>query len=44
MSWYDGPGFVELAFPTGLELIENTAGDFISHAKYAIGFQILLSF
>lgn len=44
MSWYDGPGYVELAFPTGLELIENTAGDFISHAKYAIGFQILLSF
>lgn len=43
MSWNDVPGYMELAFPTGLELIENTAGDFISHENYALGFQILLS-
>lgn len=44
MSWHEVPSHMELAFSTGLELIENTAGDFISHEKYTICFQILFFF
>lgn len=43
--WNSMLAYVELAFPTGLQLFESTAGDLLSsHEKYTIGFQIVLSF